>query len=31
MELVHIPVQGALVLALGQHLEIFIIPSSKRQ
>jgi hypothetical protein len=31
MELVHLPAQGVLVLALGQHLEIFIVLDSKHQ
>jgi hypothetical protein len=31
MELVHIPVRGAVVLALEQHLEISIFPHSKCQ
>jgi hypothetical protein len=30
MELVHIPAQGALVLAEGQHLDIPIFSHSKR-
>jgi hypothetical protein len=31
MEFIHIPAQGTLVLALGQHLEIFILADSKCQ